>query len=38
MVNFIIWEHDSASANDLIGEGSVSLASLKKPGRNSEYV
>ena len=38
MVNFIVWEHDSASSNDLIGEGSISLASLKKTGRNSEYV
>ena len=38
MVNFIVWEHDSASHNDLIGEGSISIASLKKPGRNSEYV
>ena len=38
MVNFIVWEHDTASHDDLIGEGSISLASLKKAGRNSEYV
>ena len=37
-VNIIVWEHDTASHDDLIGEGSISLASLKKPGKNSEYV
>ena len=35
MIKFAVWEHDNASHDDLIGEGSISLSSLKKAGRDS---